>query len=155
MRLLQAAEAEAAGLEPDMRAFVLWRAAYAYTKFDSKKAEKLSADAFTATQALEDPASDAQCGPIGSVGDIKSWIQQRILSGLVEKQKIAEAEQLLPQSTEPVRNQITTQLVQQCAKDKEFAHSEALLTQLADSWDYPLQSSIKLSTTSSSTATER
>src|SRR5580704_1940790 len=54
LRLLKTAEVESAGLEPDMHAFVLWRASYAYTKVDPKKAEKLSRDAFRATQAIED-----------------------------------------------------------------------------------------------------
>jgi len=48
--LLKAAEGESAGLQPDMHAFVEWRASYAYTKLDPKQAEKLSQEAFTATQ---------------------------------------------------------------------------------------------------------
>src|SRR5258708_48759 len=36
LRLLKASEAAAAGLEPDMRAYVLWRASSAYTKVDAK-----------------------------------------------------------------------------------------------------------------------
>ncbi len=144
LRLLKAAEAEAAGLAPDVHAFVLWRASYAYTKVDPKKAEKVAADAFTATQALEDPANDDRCGPIGSVGDIKSWIQQRILSAMVDKRKITETGELLAQTTEPVRNGITTQLVNYYVKEKDFAHSEALLSQLADSKDYPFSAAADL-----------
>jgi hypothetical protein len=42
LRLLKAAEAEAAGLDPAMRAFVLWRASYAYVPIDPKKAESMA-----------------------------------------------------------------------------------------------------------------
>src|SRR6266496_2528307 len=79
LRLLKAAEAEAAGLAPDMRAFVLWRASYAYAVLDSKKAESLAKDSLLATEAIEDPPDNDQCGPIGSAGDIKSWIQEQVL----------------------------------------------------------------------------
>src|ERR1700757_2419586 len=48
LRLLKTAETESVGLEPKMRAFVLWRASYAYTKLDPKHAQKLSRDAFMA-----------------------------------------------------------------------------------------------------------
>ena len=137
LRLLKAAEAEAAGLQPDMRAFVLWRASYAYAKVDPKKAERVAADAFTATQAIEDAPSDDHCAAAGSAGDIKGWIQQSILSDMVTKEKLAEVEQLLPQATEPVRNQITSRLVAYYVKQKEFAGAEALLTQVADTKDYP------------------
>jgi hypothetical protein len=137
LRLLKSSEGEAAGLAPDMHAFVLWRVAYAYKKIDPKKAEKIAADAFTATQAIEDPQDRDECGGVGSAGDIKSWIQQSILRDMVEKQKIAEAEQLLPQATEPVRNEITKQIVKHYVKEKDFAHAEALLNRLADSSEYP------------------
>src|SRR5204863_8614099 len=46
LRLLTAAEGEAAGLTPDMRAFVLWRASYAYVPVDPKKAENLAKQSF-------------------------------------------------------------------------------------------------------------
>ena len=137
LRMLKSAEAEAAGLQADMRAFVLWRASYAYAKVDPKKAERIALDAFTATQAIEDAASDDHCAAAGTVGDIKGWIQQSILSDMVTKEEIAEVEQLLPQATDPVRNQITSKLVTYHVKQKNFTKAEALLTQVADSKDYP------------------
>jgi hypothetical protein len=144
LRLLKAAEGEAGGLEVDMRAFVLWRASYAYAKVDAKKAESVSKESFTASEAIEDPADRDQCGPIGSAGDIKSWIQERVLSELVRKEKIAEVEELLPQATEPVRNQITRELVNHLVEKKDLARAEALLSQLASSEDYPFDAAASL-----------
>ena len=84
-----------------MRAFVLWRASYAYAVVDLKKAETLSKESFAAAEAIDVPSDHDQCGPIGGSGDIKSWIQERVLSAMVGKGKIAEVEELVPQATEP------------------------------------------------------
>src|SRR5579864_1933318 len=71
LRLLQAAESEAAGLAPDMGAFVLWRVSYAYAKVDLRKSESVAKDAFIESLAIEsssDNSSDAQCGSEGGAG---------------------------------------------------------------------------------------
>ena len=83
LRLLKAAESGAAGLEPDMRAFVLWRVGHAYTKVDAKKAFSVAKDSFIASEAIDDPTDTNQCGPTGSAGDIKSWVQERVLAEMV------------------------------------------------------------------------
>src|SRR5579863_1733721 len=111
LRLLKTAAAEAAGLGADMRAFVLWRASYAYATVDSKKAESVSKESFTASESIDDPSDPDQCGPIGGAGDIKSWIQERVLSDMVRKGEIAEVEDLMPHATELVRNHVTRDLV--------------------------------------------
>jgi hypothetical protein len=144
LRLLKASEAEAAGLQPDMHAFVLWRVATVYARIDPKRAEKVALDTFTATQSIEDPTNENNCGPIGGVGDIKSWIQEQVLSNLVEKEKTAQVEQLLPQATEPVRNTITKQIVRHYTKAKDFARAQALLARLADSSGYPFDAAADL-----------
>src|SRR5215469_13252641 len=72
VRLLQAAELEAAGLPSDMRAYVLWRASYGYATTDPKASSKLARDAFTASESIEDPGGNSTCGgPLGSDSDIK------------------------------------------------------------------------------------
>src|SRR5439155_1414169 len=120
-----------------MRAFVLWRASNAYATVDPKKAESLTHESFVASQSIEDPSDRDQCGPLGSAGDIKSWIQQQVLSNMIRKEKIAEAEELLPQATEPVRTRITTELVKHYIEKKSLARAEALLAQVADAEQYP------------------
>jgi tetratricopeptide (TPR) repeat protein len=146
LRLLQTAEAESAGLQPDMHAFVLWRASYAYTKLDPKRAEKLSRDAFTATQGIEDSSDNDHCAAPGSAGDLKSWIQQRVLYNMVHKNQLHEVEQLLPHATAPVRNEITAELVRYYESKKDLQHAEALLSQLADSDNYPFGAAADLVT---------
>ena len=146
LRLLKAAEGESAGLRPDMHAFVLWRASYAYTKLDPKQAEKLSRDAFTATQAIEDASDNDHCAALGSAGDIKSWIQQRVLYDMVHKDQLQDVEQLLPQATAPVRNEVTAELVRYYESKKDLTHAESLLSQLADSGAYPFGAAADLVT---------
>jgi hypothetical protein len=137
LRLLKTAETESPGLEPKMHAFLIWRASYAYTKLDPKHAQKLSRDAFMATQGIEDaPESDHCAGP-GSSGDIKSWIQQSVLYNMVHKDQLKEVEKLLPQATASVRNQIAAELVRYYVSKKDLTHAEALLSTLADSDRYP------------------
>jgi hypothetical protein len=146
LRLLKTAEVESAGLEPDMHAFVLWRASYAYTKVDPKKAEKLSRDAFRATQAIEDASDNDHCAAMGSAGDMKSWIQEHTLHDMVHKDRLQEVEQLLPQATTPVRNEITAELVKYYESKKDLMHAESLLSQLADSAGYPFGTAADLLT---------
>lgn len=137
LRLLKTAETESAGLEPKMRAFVLWRASYAYTKVNPKHAEKLSRDAFVATQAIEDAPENDSCAAPGSSGDIKSWIQRSVLYDMIHKDQLPQVEKLLPQATASVRNQITAELVRYYESKKDLTHAEALLSTLADSDRYP------------------
>lgn len=137
LQLLKAAEGESAGLQPNMHAFVLWRASYAYTKVDPKHADKLSRDAFMATQAIEDAPESDRCGAPGTAGDIKSWIQQRVLYDMVHRDQLKEVEELLPQATPSVRNEITAELVRYYKSKKDLLHAEMLLSTLADSDRYP------------------
>jgi hypothetical protein len=144
LRLLKAAEAEAAGLQADMHAFVLWGASNAYVKLDPKKAERLRLEAFTATQSIETSASDDTCAPVGSAGDIKSWIQTRVLSDLVRENKAEQAQELLPNATTPVQRDLTSQLVKYYADKKEPAQAMGLLSALSETEQYPFNAAADL-----------
>ena len=144
LRLLKAAEVEAGGLEPDMRAFVLWRVANAYERSDPKKAAKLLEAAFAATQSIEDPPEGEWCSAPGSAGDIKGWVQQQVLIYMLHKDKVEEVEQLLPQAITPIRDQITAELVRYYKSKKDLIRAQAVLTQLADSGMYPFTAAAEL-----------
>ncbi|HJT68822.1 MAG TPA: hypothetical protein VJ731_01410 [Terriglobales bacterium] len=137
LRLLKAAEAEAAGLEPDMRAFVLWRASHAYAAIDPKKVDTLDEEAFVASQAIDDPREDDHCRYPGSAGDIKGWIQQQVLYEKLRQDKVSDIERLLPQATRRVRNEIAAELVRHYLAKKDTSRAETLLSQLSDSDEYP------------------
>ena len=137
LRLLKGAVGESAGLQPNMHAFVLWRASYAYAKLDPKHAQKLSHDAFMATQTIEDAPESDRCGAPGTAGDIKSWIQRSVLYDMVHRDQLKGIKQLLPQATPTVRNEITAELVKYYESKKDLIHAETLLSTLADSDRYP------------------
>jgi len=137
LRILNAAVAESSGLQPNMHAFVLWRASYVHAKLDPKHAGKVSRDAFMATLTIEDPPESDRCGVPGSAGDIKGWIQLRLLYDMLHRDQLKEVEQLLPQATPTVRNEITPELVRYYESKKDLQHAETILLTLADSDRYP------------------
>src|SRR5215471_6706180 len=61
LRLLKTAQAQSGGLQPDMRAFVLWQAGRAYTGLDAAKASALMRQAFQVTRSVENPPDDPNC----------------------------------------------------------------------------------------------
>ncbi len=146
LRLLNAVVAESSESQPNMHAFVLWEASYAYTKLDPKHAEKLSRDAFMATLSIEDPPKDDPSGRPCSAGDIKNWIQQRVLSDMVHRDRLKEVEQLLPPAMPTVRNEIEVELVRYYESKKNLQHAETILSMLADSDGYPFDVAASLVT---------
>jgi hypothetical protein len=123
---------------------VLWRASSAYAKVDPKRAERLMLEAFTAAQSIQDPASDDFCAPVGSAGDIKSWIQTRVLSELIRQNKAEAAQELLPNTTPPVRRDITSQLIKYYADKKEPGQAIGLLSVLSESDQFPFNAAADL-----------
>jgi hypothetical protein len=136
LRLLKSAEADVAGLQPDMRAFALWRASYAYVPVDPKKSEQLAENSFSAAQVIEQ-RDDDQCGSLGSAGDIQSWIEERVLDEFIRKDMISDVERLLPEANETARSHIAAQLVQHYVAKKDFSRALEILSQFADAADYP------------------
>ncbi|HZW81620.1 MAG TPA: hypothetical protein VFF50_14190 [Candidatus Deferrimicrobiaceae bacterium] len=136
-RLLNAAVGESAALQPNMHAFVLWRVAYAYSNLDPKRAEKLLRNAFVATLTIEDAPESDRCAAPGTAGDIKSWIQHRVLYAMVHRDQLKKVEELLPQATPTVRNDVTAELVRYYESKKDLTHAETVLSTLADSDRYP------------------
>lgn len=146
LRLLKAAEVEAAGLEPDIRAYVLWRASYGYATADPDVSAKLAGEAFTASQSIKDPdGRGSTCGgPLGSNSDIKGWIQERILLDMIRKDNVAEVQARLPYAETAVRNRIGGELVRYDIDQKQLARAEDQLSRLADADPYPFDAAADL-----------
>jgi hypothetical protein len=145
MRLLRSAQAEAAGLEPEMHAFVLWQVANAYTSLDPAKRDALLKEAFGATQAVERKSDGHEdCRPSETVAcGVKGWLQQSILSKILI-QSATEAELLLPRAEPEVRKDITAKLVQYYVSRKNFDRALTLLTSIAEEEDYPYHAATEL-----------
>jgi hypothetical protein len=63
---------------------------------------------------------------------------------MIRKQKIAAAEDLLAQATEPVRNHITREFIKHYVEKKDLTRAETFLSQLADSKEYPFDAAASL-----------
>lgn len=145
VRLLHAAELEAAGLESDMRAYVLWRASYGYATMDPKVSSKLARDAFTASESIADPGGSSTCGgPLGSDSDIKGWIQERVLLEMIHKDNVSDVQARLRYAETAVRDRITGELVRYYIDQKQLARAQDQLSRLADADQYPFNAAADL-----------
>jgi hypothetical protein len=142
-RLLQSAQAEAAGLQPDMRAFVLWKIADGYRKSDPAKADTLLKDAFLASLSIEDIAPEGEsryCPQMQGCG-IKIWLQRSILQAMTS---LPDIEKFLPQALPDVRKDVTPSLVSRYIAKKDFAKAKELINSLADEGQYPYGAAMDL-----------
>ncbi|MGH9530047.1 MAG: hypothetical protein ACRD2S_09045 [Terriglobales bacterium] len=142
-RLLQAAQAEAASLQPDMRTFILWKVAGGYLKPNPAKAETLLREAFLASVSIEDIAPDVEGGSCQDmVGcGIKTWLQRSVLQAM---ESSSDVEQLLAQVPPSVRKQVTRSLISTYIAKKNFDRARQLIASLADQNDYPYISATNL-----------
>jgi len=138
LQLLQAAEAEASALEPGTRAFLLWRLSQAYASLDPKRSASLVKESFLATTAIESLSGPPKCG------NIKPWLQWRILSGMIEAGSLSQAEGLLTGAEPDVAGRATSRLIKAYISKKRIAHAEELLHQLADGKEYPYEGAAEL-----------
>ena len=142
-RLLQSAEAEAASLQPDMRAFVLWKIAVGYRNSNPAKSDALLKDAFLASISIEDIAPEGNggyCPQMQGCG-IKMWLQQGILLAMTS---LTDIEKLLPQAQAEVVKDVTPSLISRYIAKKDFARTKELITSLADQGQYPYDAATDL-----------
>lgn len=135
VQLLSAARAEAAGLEPDMRAFVLWKVARGLEAVDAEKSKAVLKEAFLASQSVEEKQVESDCG-MDEVCHVKSFLQLGILHEIALRAP-EEAEDLLPRAEPDVRDQITSSLISEYTHKKDLSRAEALLQHQSDAEDYP------------------
>jgi hypothetical protein len=145
LRLLRSAQAEAAALQPDMRAFVLMQVAKGYQKVDTSKVDALLKEAFTASLSIEDiapPSDDPErfCPTMEGCG-IKPWLQEDILSAM---RSLTDVEALLLRAEPEVQRQITESLILRYIKKKDFERARALISALAFQGDYPYAAAMHL-----------
>jgi hypothetical protein len=136
LRLLKTAKSEAAGLQPDMRAFVLWQISHGYRKIDSVKADAILKDAFRATLSLGNvqqrcTSSEAElCGA-------KHWVQKQILRDIVAQgRKTDEVRHLLASAEPEVQQVVKPDLLRRYVRDKAFDQAQTLLMEMANEDGY-------------------
>jgi hypothetical protein len=144
VRLLKTAEAMAAGLQPDMHAYVLWQVSRGYQKVNRPKAAQLLQQAFDASRSIEDSGQSArtaegQC-QMEQVCAIQQWVQREILSEMLSPAKgewnPEAVEKLLPQANEIVNRFMLEELAAAYAEKKNFGRARELLDRF-DADEYP------------------
>jgi len=146
LRLLQSAQAEAAALQPDMRAYVLMQVADGYQKLDPSKANVLLKEAFTASLSIEDmapPSNDRgeqPCAYMQGCG-IKNGLQEDILLAM---SSLPDVETLLLRAQPEVQHRVTESLISQYATKKDFERARELIASLAAQGDYPYEAAMQL-----------
>ena len=141
--LLQIAVAEAAGLEPDMRSFVLWHAALGSEAFDKKKGSNLLREAFLASQSVEEKQTDSKDCGMEEVCHVRRFLQGSILHEIAIRSP-AEAERLVPQAEADVQQLIVSFLIDQYTHKKDFERAKALLATAAGFERYPYSEATNL-----------
>jgi hypothetical protein len=133
LHLLDEAQANAAALQPGMKAFVLFEVGNTYLKFNKTKSRDLLQQAFLASLSMDDETRN--CGISPACG-VKGWVQMEILSAIA-KDSPEEAEKLTVSAETPARNNMTAELVRRYVEAKNYEHAQDLLTQIADQPNYP------------------
>lgn len=136
VRLLTSARTEAAGLEPEMRAFVLWHAAKGFEAVDPAKSKGTFNDAFLASQSVEEKHAESEDCGMDEVCHVKQFLQAGILADIATRDPDA-AQDLLPQAEDEVRDQVTSLVIEQYISKKDFGRAEALLSRMAGAKRYP------------------
>jgi hypothetical protein len=143
LHLLELSQAESGSLGPDMRAFILWHAAQGLEAIDKDKSKQWFADAFRASQSVEERRADTdECG-MDEVCHVKRFLQLGILRDIATRSP-QWAEKLLPYADASVRDQVTASLVSQHTAKHDIPRAKALLAGAADAENYPYSAAMEL-----------
>jgi len=138
IRLLMGSEAEAAGLQPEMRAFVLWQVSRGYSQLQPEKSKAVLREALKVTEAVEDSPPE---GCVWEVCHMKWYLQLHLISELMQRSEAGgnydEIEQMLPHLDPRVRNEMVSRLIMLYTEKDKFSRARALLDQFGDDSEYP------------------
>jgi hypothetical protein len=132
LRLLKSAEAEAAGLEPAMRTYVLWQVSHGYRKVDPGKADAVLRSAFAASRAIEEQAESEDCH-MEQVCHVQIWLHREILEeilGAGNQANPGRVEKLLPQASPEVKKRMLESLASVYVRKQNFDRARQLLGQM-------------------------
>ena len=129
--LLSQAEAEAGGLEGEMRAYALLQAARAYSSFDPSRASELLEQAYTASQVNHEETPS------------KTQLVQQILLAMA-KVDPQHVEQLLPYTPPQVRARVLNVLLSNYIRNKEFERAKEMLQRNSRDVEFPYRAAAQL-----------
>jgi hypothetical protein len=138
LRLLKASEGEAAGLQPEMRAFVLWQVSHGYTKLQPEKSKATLLEALKVAESVEDSPPE---GCDWEVCRMKWYLRNHLLEELLRQDEVTghydDIEQMLPGMEAEEKAAITDRLILEYTEKDQIAKAQALLDQVGDESQYP------------------
>ena len=159
LRLLQSAEAEAAGLEPPMRTYVLWQVSHGYRKTRPAKADAVLQTAFVASRGIVDEAEPNDCR-MEQVCHVQTWLQREILEEVLEadsdKASLERVEKLLPRANPDVKKEMLDRLAYEYVRKNNFDRARQFMEQMdEDRYSYALAGELIAAIPASSQPEER
>lgn len=143
LRLLDAAQAEAAGLHADMRAFIEWQASMGYLKYDPKKSNELLDSAFTSTAEL----TSTKTGNCWTGKDepcrVKHWLQDEILDEMV-KRSPSRGKDLALKVDPEMRPVLDYRLLRSYLQEKDLTRAKEVLDRMAGEDGYAYREAAEL-----------
>ena len=124
-QMLEAAEAQAAGLQGGMRAYAQFQVARAFESTDRKKALELLSSAFAATHAIDDEQSETRAA-----------LQRQILQEMIPLAP-DRVDELLAETDAPARGPVLNVMVDHYQKSKQLDRAVEILYRLAHEGDMP------------------
>jgi hypothetical protein len=138
-RLLKASEAEAAGLEPEMRVFVLWQVSHGYSKLLPEKSTAVLKDAMQVAISMDE--SNIPDGCNWEVCHMKQYLQRHLAQEMLQHAESTgqfdEIDQLIPRLEPEVRKALVDEVIMHYADKDQFDRARALLRRIADDEEYP------------------
>ncbi len=136
LRMLDAAQTEAAALQPDMRAYIEWQAALGYQKYDPKKSDELLESAFNSTTAL----TSTKTGNCWTGKDepcrVKHWLQSEILDEIAKRSPDKGKDLTLKLDPE-MKQAVEYRLLRSYVEKKDVGAAKELLDSMAGEDGYP------------------
>ncbi|HKD00935.1 MAG TPA: hypothetical protein VKB77_00815 [Terriglobales bacterium] len=145
LRQLKNSQAESAGLQPEMRAFVLWQVARGYSKLRPEKGAGVLREAMQVAMSMQEENVPEGCGL--EVCHMKPYLELHLLEEMLEEiwrgpepgSRYKEIEPLLPRLEPEVRKVAFRLLVGGYADKDQFARARALLSRIGDDEEYPYE----------------
>jgi hypothetical protein len=139
LRLLKASQAEAAGLQPEMRAFVLWQVSHGYSKLLPEKSAAALREAMQVAESM--PEDNVPEGCKWEVCHMQQYLERHLAEEMMNHAESTgqfdEIEHLLPRLVPEVQQQVVEGLIMHYVRKDQFVRAQNLLNQIADDKEYP------------------
>ena len=143
LRMLDAAQTEAAALQPDMRAFIEWQVSMGYLKYDPKKSDELLERAFTSTSELTSTATGNCWTGHDEPCRVKHWLQSEIIDEMV-KRSPNKGEDLASRLEPEMREAVNYRLLETYLEKNDLAKAKEVLDRFAAEGAYPFSKAATL-----------